>query len=94
VYASQGYDAALLIDSAVREVKGRIEDVDAVRKALRAAKFQSVRGSFKFNRNQYPIQNYYLRVVAKDAQGRLVNKTMGTIFKDRGDAYVQDCPMK
>jgi branched-chain amino acid transport system substrate-binding protein len=94
VYASQGYDAALLIDSAVRDTKGRIEDVEAVRKALRAAKFQSVRGAFKFNRNQYPIQNYYLRVVAKDAQGRLVNKTMGTIFKDRGDAYVQDCPMK
>jgi branched-chain amino acid transport system substrate-binding protein len=94
VYASQGYDAALLIDSAVRGVKGKIEDTEAVRKALKQAKFQSVRGSFKFNRNQYPIQNYYLRVVGKDAQGRLVNKTIGTIFKDRGDAYVQDCPMK
>ena len=94
VYASQGYDTALLIDSAVREVKGKIEDTEAVRKALKAAKFQSVRGAFKFNRNQYPIQNYYLRVVGKDAQGRIVNKTMGTIFKDRGDAYVQDCPMK
>jgi branched-chain amino acid transport system substrate-binding protein len=94
LYASQGYDAALLIDAAVRDVKGKVEDVEAVRKALRAAKFQSVRGPFKFNRNQYPIQNYYLRVVAKDAQGRLVNKTMGTIFKDRGDAYVDECPMK
>jgi branched-chain amino acid transport system substrate-binding protein len=94
VYASQGYDTALLIDSAVRAVKGKVEDTEAVRKALKAAKFQSVRGAFKFNRNQYPIQNYYLRVVGKDAQGSLVNKTMGTIFKDRGDAYVQDCPMK
>ena len=94
VYASQGYDTALLIDSAVRAVKGKVEDTEGVRKALKAAKFQSVRGSFKFNRNQYPIQNYYLRVVGKDAQGRLVNKTIGTIFKDRGDAYVQDCPMK
>jgi branched-chain amino acid transport system substrate-binding protein len=94
LYASQGYDAALLIDAAVRDVKGKIEDVEAVRKALRAAKFESVRGPFKFNRNQYPIQNYYLRVVARDSQGRLVNKTLGTIFKDHGDAYVQDCPMK
>jgi branched-chain amino acid transport system substrate-binding protein len=94
VYASQGYDTALLIDSAVRAVKGKVEDTEAVRKALKAAKFQSVRGAFKFNRNQYPIQNYYLRVVGKDAQGRLVNKTIGTIFKDRGDAYVQDCAMK
>jgi branched-chain amino acid transport system substrate-binding protein len=94
VYASQGYDTALLLDSAVRELKGGIEDKEAVRKALKAAKFQSVRGPFKFNRNQYPIQNYYLRVVAKDAQGRLVNKTQATIFKDRGDAYVDECPMK
>ena len=78
----------------MRDVKGRIEDVEAVRKAMKAAKFESVRGAFKFNRNQMPIQNYYLRVVAKDAKGRLVNKTIGTIFKDHGDAYVQDCPMK
>ena len=94
VFAAQGYDTALLIDSAVREVKGKVEDVEAVRKALRAAKFDSVRGAFKFNRNQYPIQNYYLRVIAKDSQGRLVNKTIGTIFRDHGDAYVQDCAMK
>jgi branched-chain amino acid transport system substrate-binding protein len=94
VFASQGYDTALLLDAAVRDVKGKIEDGEAVRKALKAARFQSTRGAFKFNTNQYPIQNYYLRVVGKDSQGRLVNKTMGTIFKDRGDAYVQDCAMK
>src|ERR1700704_4232534 len=94
VYASQGYDTALLIDSAVREVKGRTENTEGLRMALKSAKFQSVRGPFRFNRNQYPIQNYYLRVVGKDSQGRLVNKTMGTIFKDRGDAYVDECPMK
>jgi branched-chain amino acid transport system substrate-binding protein len=94
VFASQGYDAALLIDAAVRALHGKLDDPEATRHALRAAKFDSVRGAFKFNRNQYPIQNYYLRVVAKDAQGRLVNKTIGTVFKDRGDAYVQDCAMQ
>jgi branched-chain amino acid transport system substrate-binding protein len=94
VFAAQGYDTALLIDAAVRELKGKVENAEQVRKALRSAKFDSVRGGFKFNKNQYPIQNYYLRVVAKDAQGRLVNKTIGTVFKDRGDAYVQDCQMK
>src|SRR2546421_1514219 len=94
VFAAQGWDTAMLIDSGVRGVKGRIADVEALRKALKAGKFESVRGSFKFNRNQFPIQNYYLRVVGKDSQGRLVNKTIGTVFKDHGDAYVQDCPMK
>jgi len=94
VFAAQGYDAALLIDAAGRDVKGKVEDVEAVRKAMKAARFESVRGAFKFNRNQMPIQNYYLRVVARDNQGRIVNKTIGTIFKDHGDAYVQECEMK
>jgi branched-chain amino acid transport system substrate-binding protein len=94
VFAAQGWDTAMLIDAAVRDVKGKVEDVEAVRKAMKAARFESVRGAFKFNRNQMPIQNYYLRVVGKDAQGRLVNKTIGTVFKDHGDAYVQDCAMK
>ena len=94
VFAAQGYDTALLIDAAVRDVKGKVEDVEAVRKAMKAARFESVRGAFRFNRNQMPIQNYYLRVVGKDSQGRLINKTIGTVFKDHGDAYVQECPMK
>ena len=93
-YAASGYDTALLIDSAIRKVKGRIEDKDALRAALRAADFKSVRGDFKFNANQFPVQNYYLQLVGKDADGRLVHKTIGTLLTNRGDAYVQDCKMK
>ena len=93
-YAASGYDTAQLIDSAVRKVKGKIEDKDALRAALRAADFKSVRGEFKFNRNQFPVQNYYLQLVGKDASGRIVHKTMGTVLTARGDAYVQDCKMK
>ena len=92
-FASQGYDAAMLIDAAVRDVKGKIEDKAALRKALEAANFKSVRGAFKFNKNHFPIQNYYLRQVVKDDKGRLVNKTVATIFKDHPDAYVADCKM-
>ncbi|MGZ5584355.1 MAG: ABC transporter substrate-binding protein [Usitatibacter sp.] len=94
LYASQGYDTALLLDAAVREVKGRLEDKAAVRKALEAANFKSVRGDFRFNTNHYPVQNYYLRVIAKDASGRVTNKTVGTIFTRHADAYVNDCKMK
>jgi branched-chain amino acid transport system substrate-binding protein len=93
-YAASAYDTALLIDSAVRKVKGKIEDKDALRAALRAADFKSVRGDFKFNRNQFPVQNYYLQLVGKGNDGRLVHKTMGTVLTARGDAYVQDCNMK
>lgn len=95
-YAAQAYDTALLIDAAIKTVSGKIEDKEAVLKAVKAAKFESVRGEFKFNTNQYPIQNYYLREVQKDAQGRLVNNVVSStpVMVNRGDAYVQDCPMK
>jgi len=93
-YAASGYDTALLMDSAVRRVKGKIKDKDALRAALRAADFKSVRGDFKFNANQFPVQNYYLQLVGKGNDGRLAHKTIGTLLTARGDAYVQDCKMK
>ena len=95
LYASQGYDAALLINAAVRDVKGKLEDQPAVRKALKAARFESVRGPFKFNNNQYPVQNYYVRAVGSDGRGGLINKSFNEpILKDHGDAYAQNCAMK
>jgi branched-chain amino acid transport system substrate-binding protein len=95
LYASQGYDAAQLINAAVRDVKGRLDDRDAVRKALQAAHFDSVRGAFKFNVNHYPVQNYYVRTVGSDGHGGLINKSFNEpILRDRGDAFVQDCKMK
>ncbi|MGQ0653698.1 MAG: ABC transporter substrate-binding protein [Betaproteobacteria bacterium] len=93
-YAASGYDTALLLDSAIRKVKGKIEDKEALRAAIKAAEFKSVRGDFKFGNNQFPVQNYYLQVVGKGPDGRLLHKTMGTVMTNRGDAYVQDCKMK
>jgi branched-chain amino acid transport system substrate-binding protein len=94
LYAAQGYDTALLIDSAVRDTKGQLTDKTAVRKALMAAKFNSVRGEFKFNKNQFPIQNYYLRMVSKDAKGRVTNRLLGgAVLKSHSDAYASSCKM-
>ena len=93
LYAAQGYDAARLIDAAVRDSKGKLEDKAAVRKALEAAKFDSVRGAFKFNTNHFPIQDYYLRVVIKNSKGQITNRTIGTVFKNQPDAYAASCKM-
>ena len=94
LYAAQGYDAAQLIGAAVRDTKGRLEDQAAVLKAMRAAHFESVRGPFKFNTNQYPIQNYFVRTVGSDGKGGLINKSFSEpILRDHGDAYVQQCRM-
>jgi branched-chain amino acid transport system substrate-binding protein len=93
LYAAQGFDAARLIESAVRDSKGKLDDKAAVRKALEAAKFDSVRGAFKFNTNHFPIQDYYLRVITKDSKGRVTNRTLGTVFKEHSDAYAASCKM-
>jgi len=92
-YAASGYDTAMLLDSAIRKVKGKIENKEALRAAIRAADFKSVRGDFKFGKNQFPVQNYYLQLVGKGPDGRIVHKTMGTVLTNRGDAYVQNCKM-
>jgi len=96
LFAEQGYTTALLIDAAVRGVKGKIEDVPAFHKALMAApgRFKSPRGDWKFAHNGTPVQDYYLRVVAKDNQGRLVNKKIGTVVSGLGDFWAKDCKMK
>ena len=94
VFASQGYDAAQLIDAAVHDVKGKIEDKQAVLRALHAAHFKSPRGEFKMNHNNFPIQSYYLRVIGRDAKGRVTNKVLGTVLTNRGDAYAAKCSLK
>ena len=94
LYASQGYDTAQLINAAVRDVKGKLEDQEAVLKALKAARFDSVRGPFKFNNNQMPVQNYYVRTVGSDGKGGLINKSFNEpILRDHGDAYAQNCAL-
>jgi branched-chain amino acid transport system substrate-binding protein len=93
-YAAQGYDAALMMDGAIRAVKGKVEDRDVLMRALKTGKYRAVRGDYKMSNNGYPIQTYYLRVVGKDGQGRITNKTMGTVFTNHADAYAKDCKLK
>ena len=93
LYASQGYDAAMLLDSAVRQTGGKL-DADTLRPALRRADFKSVRGDFKFNRNQYPIQNYYLRIIEAGADGKPANKLSGTVLTQYQDPFAASCQME
>jgi branched-chain amino acid transport system substrate-binding protein len=94
MYAFQGYDVVRLLDRAVADVKGKIEDKKAMEAAIEAARFQSVRGDFKFNTNHFPINSFYLRVVQKDATGRITNKTVSKILDAHTDSYVGSCKMK
>ncbi|HXX02768.1 MAG TPA: ABC transporter substrate-binding protein [Xanthobacteraceae bacterium] len=93
-YAFQAYDTALLIDSAVKAVKGNVADKDALRAALKKADFKSLRGGFKFNSNHYPIQDFYLVKVAQRPDGKFETEIVKKVFTDYGDAFAKDCPMK
>jgi len=94
VYAAQAYDTAVLIGTALKAVGGDVKGKpDAFRAALRKADFASVRGSFKFGSNQYPILNWYLLRVEADSSGKLIYKDIGTIVKDHGDSYAALCKM-
>ncbi len=93
-YAFQAYDAALLIDSAVRAVKGNLTDKDALRAALKRADFKSLRGAFKFNNNNYPVQDFYLVKVAKRPDGKFETEIVKKVLSNYGDSYAKDCAMK
>jgi branched-chain amino acid transport system substrate-binding protein len=93
-YAMQAYDTAMLIDSAVRAVKGNLADKDALRAALKKADFKSLRGGFTFNNNHYPIQDFYLTKVAKRPDGKYETEIVRKVFTNYGDSYAKDCPMK
>ena len=90
LYASQGFDTANLILSAMASAD--ISDKDAFREALRAAEFDSVRGSFAFAPNQHPIQTVYVREVV-EVDGVLTNRIIGTAFEEHRDVHGENCPM-
>jgi branched-chain amino acid transport system substrate-binding protein len=90
-YAMQAYDAAALIDSAVKGVKGDLSNKDALRAALKKAEFTSLRGAFKFNVNGYPVQDFYLVKAAKRPDGKFETQIVQKVFENYGDPYARDC---
>jgi branched-chain amino acid transport system substrate-binding protein len=93
-YAFQAYDAAQLIDSALKATKGSTADKNALRAALMKADFKSLRGDFRFNTNHYPIQDFYLVKVAKRPDGKYETQIAQKVFANYADAHAKDCKMK
>ena len=93
-YGAQSYDSIMLIASAAEALKGDISNKDKVRAEMKKANFKSLRGDFKYNTNQFPIQNFYIQEAVKDAGGMMTVKTIATAVKDAKDPYYEKCPMK
>ena len=95
-YGAQSYDGIMLIDSAVRAVKGNLADKKGMIAAMRKADFKSTRGKFTYGNNHHPIQNFYLlKAVAGATSGSdPVMEVQKTVFTNHKDSYAKDCKMK
>jgi branched-chain amino acid transport system substrate-binding protein len=94
-YGAQSYDGIMLIDSAVRAVKGNLADKKGMIAAMRKANFASTRGKFSYNNNHFPIQNFYLlKAVAGPAGQDPVMEIQKTVFTNHRDSYAKECKMR
>jgi branched-chain amino acid transport system substrate-binding protein len=91
LYAAAGFDAANLLDLALRKAGGDAKKLAAAVKAA-GSEFKSVRGPFRFGNNNLPIQNYYAFQTAKSAAGVSV-KQVGTPLAAHADVYGAQCPL-
>jgi branched-chain amino acid transport system substrate-binding protein len=93
-YGAQSYDGIMLMDSAIRAVKGDLSNKKGMVAAMRKADFKSTRGRFTYNVNHHPIQNFYLLKAVRGAGGEVEMQVQKAVFENHKDAYYKDCGMK
>ncbi len=90
-YAAAGYDAANVLDLAVKKAAGDTKKLATTLKVA-GGEFKSVRGPFRFGRNNMPVQNYYA-FETKSEGGKVVTKQVGQPLSLHVDAYAAQCPL-
>jgi len=93
-YGAQSYDGIMLIDSAIKAVKGDLKNQKGMIAAMRKADYASTRGKYTYNVNHFPIQNYYLLKAVEAGGGNLEMQIQRTVFENHKDSYAQECGMK
>jgi branched-chain amino acid transport system substrate-binding protein len=91
-YAAAGFDAASALDAAIRAVDGNLTDRAAFARAVKNARFESVRGKFAFNSNNMPVQDFHSFEVVRDGDGGAF-RMIETTLPQHVDAYVGSCAM-
>jgi len=95
VYAATAYDSARLMASALQAVQGDVMGrADEFRAALRLAQFDSVRGKFRFNKNHYPVQDWFIVKVAHNSAGKMDYIPQDIRIPDHADSYANECVMQ
>lgn len=92
-YAAHAYDAAFLLDAAIRQRGGNLSDKPALRAAIETVPFPSVRPGFRFGKNHFPVQDFWLCKVAKRPDGKYQTETVRKVLSEDVDAYAAECHM-
>lgn len=93
LYAMQGYDTGLALAAAVTGAGGMTDDPKTIAAELRKAEFRSPRGTFRFGRNQHPVQDWWLLSVRKNAQGQYQLTTESKLRSGHSDSYADQCAL-
>ncbi len=93
-YGAQSYDGIMLIDAAVRAVKGNLNDKAGMIKAMEKADYASTRGKYTYNVNHFPIQNYYMLEAVRNPAGQVEMQIQKVILENHKDRYYKECHMK
>ena len=81
VYSVQGYDAGQLLAIGAKAVNGDLNAKPALYKAMESAVIDSPRGKWTMSKAHNPVQDFYLREVAKGE-----NKVLGVAAKALSDS--------
>jgi branched-chain amino acid transport system substrate-binding protein len=76
-YAASTYVSGAVLETALKTIKGNVEDKKALVAAIRSSNANTVRGLVKFDEFGNVIGNVYIRKVSK-VDGRLVNSVIKT----------------
>jgi len=90
-FAAQAYETIMLIKSGVDAVKGDVSKMDQMRAALEKADFSAVRGNFRYEKEHYPIQDFYAREVVKGSDGKWTIVQRGKVLSNSRAFNYKEC---
>jgi len=93
-YAATAYDVIPMMKAAIEAAGGDMKNADAIRKAIMAANYKSVRGPLAYNSNHAVLEKYYQITIGKDQDGNYAYTNPTPFAENIADPYVSECKMK
>lgn len=89
-FAALGYDLAMVLDQAVRNMNGRVAERTAFARALAAVQVQGTRGHIRFANNHFAAAPLVLKEGWRDARSRLTTLRKA-VLASQADRHAAAC---